>query len=148
MSELKQYRNKLTTIWFVGAGLLFTFLFLQTLRGVYPTEAIRVWKWFLPTIAPSLSIIVCVKVIDARTTGRSKGPKVEIGLYRLTKYLSIFYFALIAMTLVYLPFQRTRENSSIVEFLNTSHLWLGTTQTLVTATLAVFFFKPQKQTSG
>ena len=56
----------LASIWFVGAGLCFIVLVGQSQVGIFDSDTGAVWGWFLPTVMPTLSLIVSALVADYR----------------------------------------------------------------------------------
>src|SRR5215472_7649405 len=83
-------QKKLGALWFSVAALLFLFLVIQSVLGVYRyrTETgvqdltSDAWGWFLPTLMPTLSLIVAVFATD---TARSKNaiPTVDRFFFRM-----------------------------------------------------------------
>src|SRR3546814_12120112 len=59
----------LAAIWLVGAGGVFLLLVAQSLLGRSEPATHEVWGWFLPTVMPTLSLIVGVLVADRRSAG-------------------------------------------------------------------------------
>src|SRR3546814_11382141 len=62
----------LAAIWLVGAGGVFLLLVAQSLLGRYEPATHEVWGWFLPTVMPTLSLIVGVLVADRRSDGKGQ----------------------------------------------------------------------------
>src|SRR3546814_5910722 len=56
----------------VGAGGVFLLLVAQSLLGRYEPATHEVWGWFLPTVMPTLSLIVGVLVADRRAAGKGQ----------------------------------------------------------------------------
>jgi hypothetical protein len=114
---------RLAIIWFAGGGFLFVILVGQSLTGYYEPRTEDAWGWFLPTVMPTLSLIVGALVADYRRVADQGVAKQQAGpLFWLGAGLSVFYLLLVALTLM----QR-------------SNLWLGPLQGLCVAALAFFF---------
>ena len=56
----------LATIWLAGAGVILTLMVGQSLFDVYGARTEDAWSWYLPTVMPSLSLILGVLVADFR----------------------------------------------------------------------------------
>ncbi len=129
-------RNRLAILWFTGSGVIFSVLLLQTFLGRYGENSSAAWEWFLPTIMPTLSLIVGVVVMD--TVGKGvKLRSVDGFVFRLSFILSLFYLVAVSLTIFLKPFSPL----SASELMKLSNLWLGPFQGLVSASLGVFFMK-------
>ncbi len=58
--SMAQCEARLATLWFIGAGTLFTVVLIQTIMGHYGDKIDEVWGWFLPTVMPTLSLVIGV----------------------------------------------------------------------------------------
>lgn len=129
----------LAAIWLVGAGGIFLLLVVQSLLGHYEPATQEVWGWFLPTVMPTLSLIVGVLVADSRIVrGSDKpvpGPANNL-FFRLGAGMSVLYLLLVALSVLIQPFL---PQTSPLELMHRSSLWLGPLQGLTVATLGVFF---------
>ena len=54
------------SIWLGGAGLVFLILVVQSLVGRYGSQSEAAWAWYLPTVMPTLSLIIGVLATDFR----------------------------------------------------------------------------------
>jgi hypothetical protein len=114
-------------------------LFIQTIMGRYSDNVSEVWAWFLPTIMPTLSLIIGVLVLEA-VGSAAKFHYVDRLFFRLSFILSFTYLLLIAYTILLKPFSPLPA----VELMKHSNLWLGPFQGLVSGSLGVFFLKGEK----
>ncbi len=64
-------QKRLTIIWFIGAGFLFSLLVLQTILGQYGDEARHAWSLILPTFAPSFFVIIGALIAEASSPADS-----------------------------------------------------------------------------
>jgi hypothetical protein len=136
---LRKCKKQLAIIWFTGAGVVFLIVLFQTLFGHYGEKVDDAWGWLLPTVMPTLSLIVGVLVSDA--VGKQKRNKVaDRFFYRLSFILSLSYLFLVAFTILMQPFSSLHP----LQFLKQSHLWLAPCQGLVTATLGAFFVRGEE----
>lgn len=126
-------RRKIALVWYGGGGLLFVFILIQTFFGRYGTQPEKAWTWLLPTIMPTLSLITGVLVAKKPSDNPDQSP--DPFLFRLAMTLSIFYLAVVFMTLLLAPLSEL----TIYELMAKSNLWLAPMQGLVTASLGVFF---------
>jgi hypothetical protein len=137
--SLRKCKKQIAILWFAGAGVVFFLVLFQTLFGHYGAKADDAWSWFLPTVMPTLSLIVGVLVSDA--IGKQKRDKVvDRFFYRLSFILSLSYLILVAFTILMQPFSSLYP----LQFLKQSHLWLGPFQGLVTASLGAFFVRGEE----
>lgn len=122
-------KKRLAAVWFPGAGLIFLVVLAASILPDGATAS-KLWTWFLPTVMPTLSLIVGVLVLDAR--GRIAAvQEVDAFLFRLAFGLSAFYLIIVALTLLLTPFS--------AELLDRSQLWLAPVQGLTSAALGAFF---------
>jgi hypothetical protein len=130
-------KKVLAIIWFSGSGIVFILVLLQTLFGKFSGEEEKAWSWFLPTVMPTLSLIIGVFVAEAKKGSASDEREVNSFFYTLTVSLSIVFFVVLLIPVLIEPF----ISMSILEVLIRSNLWLGPLQGLVAASLGVFFIK-------
>ena len=126
----------LAVIWLVGAGLILLLMVGQSLFDVYGARTEEAWSWYLPTVMPSLSLILGVLVADFRAEKAAPGSRRKSGpLLTLAIGVSVFYLAMVSLTLLVQPFLATPA----LELMQRSNLWLGPLQGLAAATLGAFF---------
>lgn len=131
----------LATIWLIGAGSVFLLLVAQSLLGHYEPATQEVWSWFLPTVLPTLSLIIGVLVADRRgdgrkTRGKGAGEPVDRLFFRLGASMSVLYLLLVALSVLIQPFL---PQAAPLELMHRSNLWLGPLQGLTVAALGAFF---------
>lgn len=130
----KRCRARLALVWFIGAGIIFLILVIQSMGGrVYGDKVDEAWGWFLPTIMPTLSMIIGVMVLTARQEASDRS--IDGLLFQLTLSLSIIYLLTVAATILAHPL----VSASPLELMSRSNLWLGPMQGLVAAALGAFF---------
>jgi hypothetical protein len=143
--SMTQCKRRLATLWFAGAGVVFAIAFLQTSLNKYADKTNDMWGWLLPTVMPTLSLVIGVIVADA--LGRGAASREPDGfLYRLTFNLSLVY--LLAVLLVFLLQPMTPLEP--LQLMKQSNFWLGPFQGLVAAGMGAFFtsVKAQPVASG
>ena len=145
------------SIWLGGAGLVFLVLVVQSLFGRYGSQSEDAWAWYLPTVMPTLSLIIGVLATDFRIAATASAtaagaagatatptiandakilPVSARGLLWLGIGLSVFYLLLVAVTILAQPFL---QDVSPIELMHRSNLWLGPLQGLTAGVLAAFF---------
>src|SRR5947209_6625120 len=87
---LEQARNSLSVIWFIGAGFIFFILVLQSILGKYEGTLQEVWAWFVPTVLPTLALMLGVIGASALIEDQDRR-RVKKFFFRLSRYLSLFY---------------------------------------------------------
>ena len=125
-------------VWLGGAGAVFAILVIQSLVGRYGDHADQAWAWYLPTVMPTLSLIIGVLVSDFRS-GQADGgelPQASGALLWLGLALSVFYLLLVAVSILVQPFL---QDVAPLELMHRSNLWLGPLQGLTVGVLAAFF---------
>ena len=124
---------RLAWAWFIGAGLTFLLLLTQTTSGKYGEQYTKVWSWFLPTVVPTLTLVIGALVYDAKD--QPSTATIDKRMFTLSLILSIAYLFLVLGTLLSTPFSRATP----VEWIGQSHLWLSPVQGLVSSALGAFF---------
>jgi hypothetical protein len=126
-------------LWFSFAALLFLVLIVQTIFGHYGAQPDEAWGWLLPSILPTLSLMIAVLVMDA--LGKStKAKTVDKFFFLLTFGVSAFYLVMVALPIFLQPFTTQDPLAALKQ----SNLWLGPLQGLVSGSLAAFFVKRGK----
>lgn len=135
--SMQTAKKRLALLWFLIGGLLFVIIFLQTLFNYYDDKANEAWSWFLPTIMPTLSLIIGVFVSEA-SAGNVQNKPVSSFFYRLSFILSIAYLVMVSLVIFIKPFL---PNQNPLELMKLSNFGLGPFQGLVSACIGVFFIK-------
>jgi hypothetical protein len=140
-THFERCKKSLATVWFTGAAFTFVLILLQTLFGKFGGEERRAWSWYLPTVMPTLSLIIGALVTDVRSEPSADTRRVDPFLYRLAMSLSATYFLVVLVPVVTQPF----TDMTILEVLDLSSLWLGPLQGLVAASLGAFFIRSEER---
>jgi hypothetical protein len=134
-TSLDEARSTLLLIWMVGGGLAFFILMLQSIFGRYESKLQAVWSWFIPTIVPTISLMLGVLGANALSAD-AHGPQiVRSFFYRISRALSVFYVAALLLTIGLEPVTRVPA----IDLYTMSNYWLGPLQGLVVAALSVLF---------
>jgi hypothetical protein len=141
---LETARWRLAVVWFSASGLVLLLMVGQSLGGVYGDKLQSAWAWALPNFIPTLALMVSVFAADAfRPYDETRGLKVREPFFNLSFGLSLFYLALLLLTILVQPIVltvRTDAKLSSFDILEMSNLWLGPMQGIVVAGLGVLFF--------
>ena len=135
-------RTRLAGLWIVGSLLIFSLVIYQSLASVYADRVQDVWEWLLPTLIPTLTMIVTVAASTAFMSSASSAV-VRRNFYRIALGLSVFYLVLILFTILSLP-AFNRIVSTQIDSLHTSNLWIGPIQGIVASALGVLFASKKK----
>jgi hypothetical protein len=134
--SMARCQNALAIPWFAGAGAAILVLVIQSVRGHYGTNLGKAWDWLLPTIVPTLTLIIGAVTAQALTSKDNEpDATVNVLAFKLCYGLSWFYIALILLTLLLQPF----SGLTPLELMAISHFWLTPIQGLVGLALGVFF---------
>jgi hypothetical protein len=125
--------------WFIISGLLFTVIFFQSLIGFYGEKVNDVWSWFLPTVLPTLSLIISVIVSDAITVEKEL-KKVNYFVFIISLIVSIFYLLSISVVILGGPI----FGFTLLGIMKVSNFGLSPLLGVVTLCLGVFFIKKEK----
>ena len=129
--KVSSCQRRLALAWFIGGGLVFLVVVVQTMAGHYGEKTKAAWSWLLPTIMPTLSLIVGAVVSQQPQSTAT----VDRLAYRISMGLSLCYLLLVLATLAVQPFTGTDP----LDLMSTSNLWLGPVQGLLGIALGVFF---------
>jgi len=133
-------QDRLTRVWFIGAGIPCIILVIQSLLGKYGESVHDVWGWFVPTVGPTLGLIL--GVIGARALLPANGQTgseqhVSRSYFAVAYWLSFSYLGLVLMTILLEPF--SPEPYKGIKLYNLASYWLGPIQGLVIAAVTVLF---------
>lgn len=138
-------KRHLATLWFIGSGALFFLVLVQTSLNVYGDKNGEVFTWLLPTIMPSLSLVVGALVLDW-AKGQHAVPPLSSYLFQATFWLSAGYLASVLAVFLLRPLSTLEP----IQILRQANIWLGPFQGLVSATMGAFFSNSaqERTTSG
>jgi hypothetical protein len=131
---LDHVRSRLAMLWLGTAGAIILTLVVQSLRQVYGSSVQEVWGWILPTLMPTLGLIVTVLGYTALDRGITE-TVVRKSFFVLAFWLSASYLFFILLTILIQPFTAADP----VGLMRMSNLWLGPFQGLVASALGVLF---------
>jgi 1,4-dihydroxy-2-naphthoate octaprenyltransferase len=153
MISMSASRKALGTIWLAGFFIPLLLLIVMTNNGSLQ-DTTAAWGWFLPTMLPTVSLIVAVFVADAinpgardRRAGRAtRASRVSRFFFVMACLFSVVYTGLVLLVALEMP--RTTSPAKLTDLLKNSNIYLGPIQGLVTAVLGVFFVNRGKEREG
>jgi len=131
--RLEKARTVLSIIWLGGAGISLTILVFQSLLGHYGSQTQDVWGWYLPTVMPTLGLIL--SGLGYTALSPSSDQVVRSLFFRISVGISVVYQILVLLTILIQPL----VDSPPIQLMNTSSLWLGPCQGLAASALGVLF---------
>lgn len=139
---LDEVRTTLARLWLVGGGVIFLLLVIQSLLHVYGDLTQEAWGWFLPTLMPSLGMIVTVLTYTALDPSMT-GSVVRRTFVPIASWLSAMYLGTVVLTILAPPVTAASPEEAVA-LMRTSNLWLGPLQGLVASALGVLFVSKEK----
>jgi hypothetical protein len=163
MLPLSKVRARLIRVWLLWSACIFTIVIVQsvfhkyddgkkTFDGVVPLttpedtsksdsgkevdRTADVWKWLLPNLLPTLTMMVSAVASSAFI--QKEGTTVRRDFYHSAMGLSVFYLATISGLLVCQPIANSSATEQL-KSLQTSNIATGPVQGLVAAALGVLF---------
>jgi hypothetical protein len=136
--SLETARIRLTVVWTIGTALVLTVVIVQSIMNHYGSETQEVWEWLLPTVMPSLGVIVS-SLISSAFDPLSASAFVRSLFYRVALSVSLFYLALVLLSILLQPF----TDLPPIQLMHRSSLWLGPLQGLAGGSLGVLFASKQ-----
>ena len=141
MIELAAARRRLAILWLLIPGLVALLLAGQTIGGIYGDQGEQAWGWFLPSVMPTLSLILSVLGAEALSNHEQRKQRkatVDLFFYRLSFALSGLYLASMLVLLLLRP---VTAYETPTELMALSDLWMAPFQALVISAITVLFFK-------
>ena len=131
----------LCTVWGVFALLWFAVLIGQTIGGVYGSQSQVVWKWFLPLLLPTLTLIFGVIVTDFATHNSARR-QIDRYVFWLAIVFSVFYLVVVALPILTVPWHSPDETVALME----QFMFVITgLHSLTSIVLGVFFGRGKEQ---
>jgi hypothetical protein len=141
---LETARTRLTVIWCTGAGIVFVILVLESILGPkFRKDLQQLWAWFVPTVVPSLALMLGVLGADALTNDPVQR-SVKAPFYKIAAGLSLFYLGILILTVALEPFSPLPG----MQLFTVSNFWLSPIQGLVVAAIGVLFTSQERGGSG
>ena len=137
MVSMDSARSRLAKIWLSLGAVIFGVVIMQSFLGRYEDKTVEAWNWLLPTIMPTLGLIIAVLTSTARDAAVSQAA-VRKSFVQIVTWLSVAYLGLVLVTIAAQPFV-ARDAAQALALMRGSNLWLGPFQGLVASALGVLF---------
>ena len=131
---LQRAQNWLLVLWTIGGGVVFL---VTLLKGFDPsvTSVNRFWSWTIPSIFPTLLLIIGARAGAAIADRRGQEKEVDRLFFHVTVGVSAFYLTTTFTTL----WAAIHWSNNSLDVLATSSYYLGPLQGLTSASLGAFF---------
>jgi hypothetical protein len=126
----------LAIVWFIPSAALFGIFVIQTILGRYGDQVGDAWNWLLPTIMPTLSLVIGALVTVELNRDQSRRTYSKFMLI-LTSCISVVYLASVSVVVLFQPI----SPRSPLDSMRQANLWLGPLQGLVAGAMGAFFAK-------
>ena len=147
MIPLDYVRLRLGTVWLVFCAVIVLTVVVQSYLGHFANadgdKSADAWNWLLPTIVPTLGMILSTLGFSALSADMS-ATVVRRGFYSVAIAASVFYLALVFLTIIIQPFTSVDP----ISLMRKSNLWLGPLQGLVASVLGVLFVSKETKKSA
>lgn len=146
---LDSARKSLAWLWGVGAGIMVLVVVLQSLLGGYGAKTGEAWQWLLPTILPSVGMILTY-FGDHHLEPRYSPIRsfwVKRTFCAQVWCLSLFYLLLVSLSIFLQPFV-AKDASEKIQLMHMSNYWLGPIQGILILSLGKLFVSKQEKASG
>ncbi len=150
---VRQLQYRLLSIWLYGGLATGVLLIVLTLSGRYESNADKVWSWFIPTIVPTLSLMIGVIAAEAMLPPERRGEhSVEQRFAGLATRLSCAYivvlFGTIVATTIAAALDTSGEPKTAAEWLLSSNYWLAPFQAFAAVAIGAVFRSARAAKSG
>ena len=133
-APLAACQKRLAVLWIAASAVLFAVIIIQSLTRKYGDATEDVWKWFLPTVVPTLTLIIGAIAATAQQPGGQA--TVLVFPFRVSFGLSAFYLAAVALVVLIEPLA---SQATALGLMEQSTIWLSAIQGLVGLSLGAFF---------
>ncbi|GLB49824.1 hypothetical protein [Neptunitalea lumnitzerae] len=138
MINFTKARKKIALLWFSVAAIIFILMLARTITGKFDDHINEAWGWFTQNLSPTLLLIISSFFTD----GKDHLTEVTIDKFRfrLSFYLSLFYL-LVLLTVLGV------KNINVIEWLQSSNIYLGILQGIVASSIGMFFINKTSNSS-
>ena len=140
--NMRRAKQFLAILWLGFGGVIFAIILFQIASGRYPDHYDDIWEWYMQFIIPTLSMIIGVLVWEA-VNRKTFEVTIDKFLFRISFWISFAFLLAIVATLLLTGLAETQMNTTPFKFVEISKVYLVPIQSLVNATLGIFFVKNQ-----
>lgn len=128
-------KKNMAILWLIFAAMIFTIFIIMTFTKFQNYDQ-TAWNWLLPSLLPTLSLIIGVLVTDSSS---KTDLDVTVGrfYYIIAMGCSVFYLTL----LLGLILLHSEMSIDIETMFKRSNIFLGPLQGLVSASIGIFYYK-------
>jgi hypothetical protein len=141
--EMRRCQRRLLAVWSGWSILGLGVVLVQTSPGgAYEANGGAVWDWFLPTVIPTLSLMLGTVLADARESSDAAEPAATVDAlaYRVALWASVLYLVLVlALLLTY------AQAPTPVEALRAQGRLVSAIYSIVGVALGTFFVSKRKE---
>jgi hypothetical protein len=140
---MKRCQRRIVLTWAVGVLPASAILMAQALWNTYGEKTVGVIEWFLPSVMPTLLLVIGVVAnSELDDTKKQRPASVSVFFFRLTMGISVVYLLVLTAAVLISPLVPGVD--ARIATMHRSSLLLGPLQGLVSATLGVFFATSQR----
>jgi hypothetical protein len=132
-------RWRLSILWFIWAFVIFAVVVLQSIFGRYGEQVQEAWSWFIPTVVPTLSLMIGV-IGEAAMQNQKDVRSVKRNFFKLAFWISAGYLLILSLTILLQPFAPV----GAIELYVRSNYWLAPMQGIVAGALGLLFTSQQR----
>lgn len=140
---LTDARWGLARIWFLWGFLIFGVIVVQSILGKYGSQVQEAWSWFIPTIVPTLALMIGV-IGAAAMLSEDDVRTVKRNFYVMTLWISVAYLLTLSITILLEPFAPMGP----IPLYLLSNYWLGPMQGIVGGAIGLLFTSQQREPPG
>ena len=141
MGNISTYtaQKRLTFIWFLGTGLLLIVILIWLIGGKFPIDDVT--TWIIQNVGPYTTLITTTFIVRY-SQQNSQSTEIDGFFYRLSMTMSIFYFLILFLILIYIPIHEfDSPKDGVKGALEKSNKILPFIQSILGGVLGVFFVK-------
>jgi cytochrome bd-type quinol oxidase subunit 2 len=138
--QLESARHKMAKIWFGGSAFPFMILVIQSIMGKYQGNVQGAFTWFIPTVFPTLTLMI--SVIGAAALKPRESRVVREGFLSITTWISIVYLSLLSLILLLQPVSDYRDPFKLFA---DSNFFIAPLQGICVAALGFLFTSDMEQ---
>jgi hypothetical protein len=145
MITMNRSKYFLGSVWLIGFLIPFLLLTIQTIGGTKYLDENKVdrvgdvWAWFLPTVLPTLSLMIGVFIVDAANQSL-RDKDVSPFIFVLAVVFSLVYLSVLSLMFILNHGDFVTDPAHLKQ----SSLFLGPLQGLVSGLIGVFFVNKKK----
>lgn len=134
-------QRRLSTVWFINGGIIALIFVVFTVVGRFGARSSDGWQWFSQNIVPTLTLML--GTFAASFGQKTSKAEVDKFYFQLAYYISIFYFFILYLTIFLAPLAFEVTDTSFIDLLNNSKIYLNILQGIATFALGLFFTKKE-----